>query len=391
MHSGMIRSRHRKIHSIADMSAVNVITCIGLSLAFTFWAVFLRSFLHEDYLVGLATALFTLISLFANFYFVPLVQKSDEAKLFVYCLIYLMLGYLVYFITTNVWVFLLTAVGVMIAGVLRRQSFGILLRDNSSRKTISKNEGVIYTMTNMGWVLGPLVAGLIAAHYNVRQVFLFAGLFMFLAIIAFAFFRIKDNNHKKVKIDGNTWKILKHLITHKHLRKAYLVSMGLNIWWTTVYIFLPLFIMKHLSEVWVGYFLFAIPIPLVLLEYLVGKYETKFSARKFFVIGYGLLTVIAVAAFFAPNVYWVLGLFVFGSIAAALIEPTRESYFFKLIPQKDEKEYYGPYMSSMQIGSLAGRFGFAIVLFFLPFNAIFLVLAAAMLGTCVLSLNLKKV
>ncbi|MBT3538486.1 MFS transporter [Candidatus Peregrinibacteria bacterium] len=391
MHHGIIKSRHRKVHSIADMSAVNVITCIGVSLAFTFWAVFLKSFLHEDYLVGLATGVFTLVSLFAHFYFVPLVQKSDEAKLYVYCLISLMLGYLVYFITRNVWVFLLVTMGVIIARVLRRESFGILLRDNSSRKTIAKNEGFLYTMSNIGWVLGPLIAGLIAANYDVRHVYLFAGLFMFLAIIAFAFFKIEDKNHKKVKIDSSTWKTLKHLATHKYLRKAYLVSMGLNIWWAAVYIYMPLLIMKHLSAVWVGYFLFAIPIPMVMLEYMVGKYEKKFSARKFFVIGYAMLAVISVAAFFAPNIYWILGLFIFGSIAASLIEPTRESYFFELVPQKDEKSYYGPYMSSMEVGRLVGRFGFALVILFLPFNAIFIFLALAMLATSIISLKLKKV
>ena len=388
-----INFTHRKPHRIAELTFVGVIMTIGWAMGDTFWAVYMKEFIKSDSMVGFLSGLFTFISTLAFFFFVPLVEKSDEAKLFAYCMITSIVSYLIYYFTENFWVFFLITICLVISLVLRRESYGLLIRGNSEKRSISKNQGLVYMLANLGWLIGPLIAGFVAEEYGIRKIYVFSAVFLLFALAVFIIFKIKDSSHKiKINVGNKNFCSLqnfKYIWQHKELKKTYLISVGLYIWWTIIYIYLPLLISESLSVIWVGYFLAAIPIPLIFLEYFVGKYQHKIGAKKLFTVGYSILSTVALAAFFIDNIYLLMGLFVFASIPVAFIEPTRESYFWELVPENSVRHYYGPYMSSIDIGSILGRVIFAAILLILPYKFIFLALFLLMLYVTHVAFSVK--
>ena len=72
-------SQSTKIHRLG---IVGFITSISLALINTIWAVYLKSFLNYDVLVGTFSAVFTAVSLLAYFYLIPIIEKNSKVRLY---------------------------------------------------------------------------------------------------------------------------------------------------------------------------------------------------------------------------------------------------------------------------------------------------------------------
>jgi MFS family permease len=118
--------------------------------------------------------------------------------------------------------------------------------------------------------------------------------------------------------------------------------------------------------------------------------EDKIGFKPFMVSGFLILSLFALVAFFVNNIFIVLGLLVLASFGSALIEPSGEAYFFKLVPKTKEEKFYGPFLTYANIWGTIGNLVTAGILIFLPFRFVFLGLSLSMLVFAYLSTRLKK-
>ena len=95
---------------------------------------------------------------------------------------------------------------------------------------------------------------------------------------------------------------------------------------------MPLYIItNNLSEFWIGIFLFATPIPLILLEFKISKHAEKIGYDKLFMAGFLIAGIFSLLCFFTSNIFLIMIYLILASIGLAMLEPTTESYFFKII------------------------------------------------------------
>lgn len=301
------------------------------------------------------------------------------------------LTYILFAINSEFYIFIILAFILTLIYTLRVTSFGIIIRDKSSEKQITRNEGLMYTFMNSAWVIGPLIAGYIAEKYGINTIFILAAIFIFLSLALFRVSDIKDAN-VKIKTDNNLMKNFKDFFSNKERTLAYFLSGGGNLWWILVYIFMPLYIIRSsLDDLWVGYFMFAAAIPLILSEYKFSKLASKYGFKKMFKIGFAIPLIIAIICFFVSNIYVLMGLVVLASFGIAMIEPTTEAYFFKMIKKKDESRFFGPFNTSIDVNQFAGKIIASTVLIFLPFRYVFLVFAFFMFILFLLSVKIRDI
>src|SRR3989344_4995658 len=170
-----------------------------------------------------------------------------------------------------------------------------------------------------------------------------------LAVISFLSY-LKNNNIKK-KSDVNLIKNFLEFFKDKNRVMAYFISGGLSLWWgSLIYLFMPLYIIRsNLDNLWVGYFLFAIVIPLILLEYKFSKLAVKTGFKKMFMLGFFIAFLASLICFFLSNIYLILLILALASIGLAMIEPNSESFFFESLATKEEElKYYSPYNTSIE-------------------------------------------
>ena len=174
--------------------------------------------------------------------------------------------------------------------------------------------------------------------------------------------------------------------------KSYLLAGGISFWWILVYIYIPLYIIRQgLASEWVGYFLFAVPIPLILLEFKFAKLAGKIGFKRMFKYGYLIAFVCALVCFFLSNIYLVFLFLILGSVGMAMLEPSREAYFFDICDGKEHLRFFGPFNTSVDVFKIVAKLLPALLLVYFDFKVIFLLFAFVMFLLFLLSYKIRDV
>ena len=386
-----IKKRHFIFTQVNRLAIITFISSISMAAVGTIWAIYLESFFKNESYVGFLLTFFTIVAMVSSILIIPYVERTSKSKIYIISLLAYAVSYISFAILENIYVVVVMGTFLAFMSTLKLTSFGIILRDKSQDKNVSKNIGLIYTFLNLSWLLGPLLAGFISQEYGFSKVFLLGAGFQLLAFILFTSFRIKDNRVEK-KIDKNPIKLPFKFFKDKNRMLVYILSAGVSFWWALIYIYIPMHIIDSgLESKMVGYFLFAIVVPLILFEYLSGKIAAKKGFRKMFFIGYLSLSILSLIAFFMTNVYYILLILVLASMAVAMIEPTTEAYFFDLITKSQRDKFYSQHNTALDVGNIIATFLSAIILLFLPFKFLFILFCVVTLLLAFVSLKIKNI
>jgi MFS transporter, DHA1 family, multidrug resistance protein len=382
--------RRNKVNVITELAVIDLIVIFGVSLIETIWAVYLNSMFNNASMVGFFTAFLTIIAITTDFFLTPLFQTKKCTTIYYFSLISRAFIYVMFAFNSNLWILIILSVILTIICELDDESFGLLIRKESKKQNIAKNEGLIYTIGNVGWLLGPIFAGLISTIFDISLTFLLATVFIVFSIVMFKLCSIHEKNSCIKHVDKDSLKNSLDFLKEKELLKGFIVGCGNYFWWAMIYVFVPLYMLSNgLNTFSIGIFLFLIIVPLVIMEYKVGKMTDESSYKKMFTIGFAIAGSCAIISFFMSNIYFTLMFLIFASFGLSVIEPNRESYFFKIKEKpKDEAKYYGPYQISY-VGNFLGKASFATILLFFPYKFIFLFAGIVMLSMIFVAKRMK--
>ena len=386
----------RKIHgphpptNMVKLSLIFFIVSLSAAFIDTIWALYLKDFLQNDSLIGFYSALLSALAFVSSFMLVPFIEKRNKPALYSFCLFLTSLFFVAFALNKNLIVFFILTISVTIVFTARMITRAIIIKDGSPKKSLSKNEGIVFSFNNVAWVLGPLISAFVLVQFGVSYVFFFAAGLVFLG---FLLFRMVNVESYKGKVDGGAIKNLTDYFKDKDRVRIYIITTGVSFWWALIYLYIPLYIIESgLGKGAIGFFLFLIAVPLVVFEYPFSKISGEKGARNFFLVAYSMMVGISLLLFFVTDVFWVLGLLIFASIPMAMLEPTTEAYFFDILRKKnDGHKFYGPYSTSLQIGFILGKIAPAIILLFLPFNYIFPAFGIFFLALFFLSMGMRNI
>lgn len=376
---------------IAKLGLVAFIAAFASALINTVWAVYIYDFVKNEVYVGLVSAFLTLIAFSSYFIFIPLVEKYDKAKIFFYSIAFAIPLYVLVALSKSFIAFLALAFFITILFTLRITSFGIIVKDRSKKGQLSANEGLLYSFMNLSWVIAPLVAGYVASVSGNKYVFLLSALFLLCALFVFKVMDVRDG-HVKRNLDSNMKKNFFDFFKKRDRVFAYLLGGGAVLWFTLIYLFMPLYIIKQgLDKLWVGYFLFGVSLPLIFSEYKLSKIASKYGFRKMFITGFLFVGVISLISFFVGNIYVLLALLVLASFGMAMVEPTSEAYFFDILKSGEASRFYGPYNTRVDVLGLIARVLATIILVFLDFKYLFVLFGVFMFIMVFFALRMRDV
>ena len=389
------RRRHKKVigNISIGLGLVAFFSYLGPAFMHTIWSIYLEGILHNLALVGYVSAAFYVIAILGYFFFTPVIEKNPETKIWIYAAFGALAGYVMFYLTNGLLMLFLAGTLITFGIVLRTETYGILLRDSVKRKNLGKTEGLFYTFSNLAYLTGPLIAGFVSAKYGIKPVFLLSAFSIIIALAIFKTLRLKDIKHN-TRDDGGikgSLKNLKQFFSRKQFVISYIVSGGINLYWGVLFIYIPLFIIEAgLPYYWVGFFMFGVALPLVSFQYKIGKFTDKHGYKKIIIIGYFILALFSLIAFFAPNIYWLIFMFFLASFGSACIEGPTETHFFNIVKKSEEEKFYGPYNTCMDVFNMLGKFIAASVLLFLPQNFIFLALSIEMIVFALIGFKIKS-
>ena len=213
------KRRNLSFHPIEKIASIGFVSGLSLASIGTIWAIYLESLLKNPSYVGYLITFFTIITLVSLILTIPIVERKSKTKLFFISLITYFFSLILFSILSNIYAVIALGIITSIIVSIRMTSFGLIVSDKSRKSNISRNEGIIYTFSNLAWLIGPLIAGFVSAKYGMRAVFIVGTVFMFVAILLFKSLKIVDNRAEK-RADKNLIKVMKKLRKHHrvHLR-----------------------------------------------------------------------------------------------------------------------------------------------------------------------------
>ena len=373
---------------LSDLLLVGFITSIGIALLNPVWSLYFYDIFKSTFLVGAFSSLLSVVALICFFLFTPIIQRFQGKKVYLFALIasiFVLLGLSIF---KGFYIGVILIVLYVMLMTLRGESFGILFRDEVKDKSIGKSEGLSYTLSSLGWLIGALFVIPLLGYYKFPSIFFFSALFTFLALITFCFYK---GRHKNLDGEVNLIKDIKDFFRNKSFLKIYIVSIGDSIWRGLIFVYVPLYIiMNNLDRSYVGIFLFLFIVP-YLIEYYVGKKSDRIGNKFFISLGYIVISILALLAFIFNDFKISLIFLALSSFGTCFIQPTRETYFFKLTSKKEEEKYYGIFLTHIEIGLLIGKIIPAVLLLYFSFRSIFLVFSIIMFLFYLYSLRLEDV
>lgn len=326
----------------------------------------------------------------AYIFLIPIIEKGNKVKMLVASLVFFAVSYLLFSVYSNIYLVIILGVFISILTSWRITIFGLIVRDKTLDKDVSKNEGIIYSLLNSAWLVGPLIAGYFAKNYGFGSVFFISSLFILISIFAFFLFRIKDNRRTK-KIDHHMVQVVFEFFEHKGRAMTYFFSIAVSFWWAFIYVYMPIYIINQgYSGILLGAFLAGITLPLIFFDYIFGKLAGKRGFKKLFFIGFISLGIISISCFFVSNIYLLLGLLILASVSVSMIEPTTDAYFLDIVEEEERDKYFGVYTTSSCIGTLFGSLYAAVILLILPFSSLFILYGIPLVIIAFLSLRVEE-
>ncbi|HZJ41489.1 MAG TPA: MFS transporter [Patescibacteria group bacterium] len=258
----------------------------------------------------------------------------------------------------------------------------IFLEEVTSDKDTGKIRTTFLTCANLGWIIGPAISAYLIEMGGYSLSFLSSAL---LIVPLFLIIVIKKNNLKDrvKKTKQGARKSFEKLWKNKNLRGVFIAAVALNIFFSAAVLYIPLYLHQSLGMTWtqLGWVFSFMLLPFILFEIPVGLTADKYLGEKEMML-IGLLILFSSLLLFyyikTPlPIIWATALF-FSRIGAAMVEATRDTYFFKNVSSKD-MGLINVFRMTTPIGYLIGALLGSLTLFFLPINSVFLVLAITLI------------
>ncbi len=353
------------------LAHLNFFIALSGALVTTIWALYINSFVNSASMTGLISGFLSIIAIISYFAFIPLFNRDDKRELFAASLAIFAIFYTTLYFLRDIYTVIFISILITVLHTIRITSFGVILKSNASDEEITEKEGLNWTFVNLGWVIGPVLAGYLANRLGIRPIFLAAAFLSLIALFIFYFTRFEKEEYSTRKI--STLSNFKEFFMNKKRFLAYVLTGGSSMWWAIVYIYMPLYMSSlGFGAKEIGYLMLGAAFPLILFEHGFSKISKKTGFRKMFFIGFAIPAIFAALAFFINIFYLQVTFIVLASIGLAMLEPTTEAYFLKVLTKEETARFFGPYSTSRDISQLIAKVIPALVLIILPFRFVFL-------------------
>ena len=291
-------------------------------------------------LLGIAVFVATLLSLYGGY----VIDRFEKRRLLILAMLSSAIGLVLLTFAENLYLTTATLIVTETASALFLIGSKAILSDNLPVGQRAKAFSLSYTLTNIGYAVGPMFGVLIAGSFTSAP---------FLVAAAIAFFSIflmtgipKDPARAAAAVQAQTF--LKTMITLKNDRTLILFTAGCLLSTVvhgrfTFYLSQYLLVTsdaQHTMEIMAA-LLACNAISVIALQYQIGRFLKREHLRQWIVVGTGLFILGLIGFSLADSVVsWCVAMFIF-TLGEIIIYPAEFLFVDTLAPDELRGSYYG--------------------------------------------------
>lgn len=368
--------------------SVSVLRALTMAILSPIFALYLKQFVHTDFSVSLIYAFSYLFSLIATIYGSVIVERLQKQKMMVTALI-------LYALVIFAFAFSNSSHAAIFLFILYTFLFSLLffaislyIDHLSSKANLATHFGENGTLTNISWIIGPMLGGFIASAMSYTEVFVIASLFAFIALLVFIFSEPVERSHPHhhhVYILKN----IKAYFSDTFLRRSYFQGLGFSIFYGAAAL-TPLFFKEIGASVSaIGIFLGLSALPWILLELPIGRWADRTHKERTLFIATYLMLIPALFLFgFSKLPIFAFIFLTITSIATALSETTTLSNFYRKI-SKQNIGFSSVFLTYPVLGLFLGTVYSTVILSFASLKTLYIVLGVLLIPFLINALRLN--
>lgn len=268
----------------------------------------------------------------------------------------------------------------IIAAYLVLVVLDIIIESYSTDRKSGRIRGFHLTVTNIGFLLGPLLSTRILEKFDYFGLF-FIAMLINMGIFIVGLLMLRDGN-KKFSGNLTVRDLVKKIFINKDLMRIYWISFVLEFFYALMVVYTPLYLLdRGLDWGQIGIIFTFMLVPFVIFQYPVGILADKKFGEKEMIIGALLLIAFSTASiyFIQGNAIWLWGSILFITrIGASFVETLRDSYFYKRIDGND-MDVISFFRTSRSVAYIASTAISVVFLFFFPLKIVFLLVSLVVL------------
>ncbi|MEI6480227.1 MAG: MFS transporter [bacterium] len=265
------------------------------------------------------------------------------------------------------------------------------LESSSENAGTGRIRGIFLTLMNMTAVMSPIIVGSILTEGSFSSIYILSILTLLplIYIVARRFKNLKDNNYHHIHLENS----VRTFIENKDIRNIYISNLLLQIFYSWVVIYVPIYLHETLGFDWqqLGLMISIALLPFVTLEIPIGTLaDKKFGEKEILILGFIVTAIgLCIMTFVHGNnfILWTIILLI-ARMGASLIEITTESYFFKQINSANQN-LISTFRTAGPMGYILGPLLGSILLIFIDQRYTFLILGGIMLSGIAVALRIK--
>ncbi len=237
------------------------------------------------------------------------------------------------------------------------------------------------TIGNITCVIAPSIVAVFLVKNIYWHIYFLSFLFL-IPLFYFARKYLKNTNEKQIE-HIKIRETIKKYLAEKNLYNIFSVQFLLQIFYTYMIIYTPLYLEKYIGFSWteIGIMFSIMLLPFIIFEIPVGELaDKKYGEKEFMSIG---LLIMGMATLFISFVtmrnFWVWTIILFITrIGASFVEVTSDSYFFKKVDQ-NKADVISFYRLTRPLAGVVAPLIAALCLQFIPFEYTFIVIGAILI------------
>lgn len=243
------------------------------------------------------------------------------------------------------------------------------------------------TLINLMIALSPIITGAVVGAGAYRKAYLISLSFLVPAmlIVSLLFKHLKS---KPPRHELSHAAVVRSFLRRADLRLIFSSALILSFFYSWMVIYMPMYLHENVGLSWdrIGIVFSVMLLPFVLFEIPAGRLaDRKYGEKEMLSLGFVIMSLFTFLIPFVPagaSIALWAGILFMTRVGAALVEAMTESFFFKHVDATEE-DYIAFYRTAQPLSYILGPLTATLALAFVPFQAVFIILA------CVVMLGLR--
>lgn len=324
-----------------SQNSYNVFTVCILGFLFTLHAV-LPAYISSTYLahftgegsVGLVYSVSAMLAIISFFGIYRILNCIGNYKTAILLMSIEMVALIALSFFSSGWIILPLFALIFVAVALVGFNIDLFLEEVSNENATGKIRGQFLTVTNIAWIVAPVLTSMIMTNGDYWKIYLTAAAIL-LPTIYLTHHNLKgfiDPKYPKI----NLKKTIREIRADKNIFGVCMVSLLMQFFFAWMVIYTPLYLHDHIHFDWkeIGTMFSIMLLPFVFIELPLGRLaDTRFGEKEIMSIGLIIVAISTAMMSFVTEANFFLwtALLLTTRIGAAMIEIMTETYFFKKV------------------------------------------------------------